>query len=92
MEGVVLRRLSTVACGYKLRADLSGVSKQTGRMCIYVAPMIPLLLVHCACRSPARKSDPDFACHDPFSLVLFRFSGDYRNGVSMCVGVEYADA
>ena len=92
VERVVLRRLSVVSCGDESGADLPGVTYQTGRLRVHVVLLAALLLVGCASRSPARKTDPDVSCKDPIPLVLVGCSRDYRDCVSKCVGAQQVDS
>ena len=92
MEGVVLRRLSAVSCGDESGVDLPGVTYQTGHLRVPIVLLVAMLLVGCASRSPAGKTDCDVSSEDPAPLMLVGFPRDYRYCVSKCVGVEKVDA
>ena len=87
-----MRRLSTVSCGDERGADLPGVTYQAGRMRVPVVLLVTVLLVGCASRSLARKTEPDVSCKDPIPLVLVGFPRDYRDCVSKRVGIEQVDS
>ena len=92
VERVVLRRLSTVSCGYEGWADLSGLAYQTGRLRVPIVLLDALLLVCRSSRSPAGKADSDVSCEDLDPLMLVRFPRDYRDSVAECVRVKQVDA
>jgi hypothetical protein len=75
-------------CGNERRADLPCVAQQAARLRASVVVLVPLLLVGCPRRSRAEKSDFDITGGDSFPLVLFRYFGDHRDGVSQGICVK----
>ena len=77
-----------MSCGDEGGADLPGVTYKSGRLRVPVVLLVSMLLVGCANRSLAWKTDPDVSYKDPIPLVLVGFARDYRDCVSKCVGIE----
>ncbi len=76
-------------CGNERRADLPCVAQQAVRLRVSFVVLVPLLLVGCPRRSRAGKSDFDITGGGySFPLVLFRYFGDHRDGVSQGICVK----
>ena len=64
------------------RYNTRTLSYHAGHLRVPVVMMISLLLIRCASRYHAGKSDLDVACEDPIPLVLVAFPCDYRDSVT----------